>query len=121
MQLAEQDNLPTFPLDGWLERDQRRIPVQLSQQPGTPDPATEDKSNRGSRDIPNQDDKEPPPQTEKETTADTQETAWQQQHIATCVEERIPDGAPKTQVHDVLLHHPNPVGDREAAAANQKE
>jgi hypothetical protein len=71
MQLAQQDDLPTFPFHGWFQSLQRCITEKLASQPSAPNPAAENKRNRRPANIADQHNEKTPPKTKEETTTDT--------------------------------------------------
>jgi hypothetical protein len=120
MELAEQDNFPSFSFYRRLERHQSPIPEQFSPEPLPPYRAANEKGDRRAANVSQQGNQEAPPKTEEKPCAHAQNAARKQEHVATGVKQRIPNGAPGSPAHDVLLDLGDEIDDRKNAG-EQKE
>ena len=76
MQLAQQDDLPTFARDSGLQRFHRRVAQELLLEPPPAYPTTDEKRHRRASNVTHQHNQKTPPQAEEKPSADAEQSPW---------------------------------------------
>ncbi len=104
MKLAQKNKLPSFAFNRRSQRLQHWVTRELTPQPPLASPAAERERNRGAYAIADEYDDKTPPQAKEKAAADAENPAWQKQDITEGKEQRVTNRAPRSRLHNALLH-----------------